>query len=238
MKGIQLLKGDCFELMKDIPDGSVDLIVTDPPFLHVKGGMKSKKFNTGTWKAESYTNSQMNDFGKEKVFAFLDEANKKMRKTNFYIFCSKLQLEFYFLWISRHRKKFDLLVWDKQKKSMKSTKFFTSDIDYVVRIYESGVSLNKVIKKDGVADSEYYTKIQSYPQPKGMHETMKPVELLEKYILLSSDKNDTVLDPFMGSGSTAVACVKTGRNFIGIETNDEYFNIAKERIGKGIDNYT
>ena len=75
---LTLMYGDCFELMKNIPDGSIDLIVTDPPFLHVKGGMKSKKYNVGSWKAESYINRNMNNFGKEKIFAFLDEADKKI----------------------------------------------------------------------------------------------------------------------------------------------------------------
>lgn len=230
MKVDYIKQGDCLELMKEIPDRSVDLIVTDPPFLHVKGGMKSKKFNTGTWKADSYVNAKMADFGKKEIFAFLDQASKKMQKTNMYIFCSKLQLEYYFQWISENKKKYDLLVWDKQKKSMKSTKFFTSDIDYVIRIYENGVSLNKITGNDGVAISDYYTKIQSYPQPKGEHETMKPLELITKYILLSSDENSIVLDAFMGSGSTCVACINTNRHYIGFELDDQYFEIAGKRI--------
>lgn len=225
-------QGDCMELINTIPDKSIDLIVTDPPYLHVKGGMKSKKFNTGTWKANSYTNTKMNDFGRKEIFTFLDEISKKMKKTNIYVFCSKLQLEFYFQWITLNKKKYDLLVWDKQKKSMKSTKFFTSDIDYVLRIYENGVSLNKITDENGIALSDYYTKIQSYPQPKGSHETMKPLELIEKYILLSSQEGDVVLDLFMGSGSTCVACINTNRHYIGFELDKQYFEIARQRIEK------
>jgi len=63
-----------------------------------------------------------------------------------------------------------------------------------------------------------------------MHPTEKPVELMEYYILNSSNENDVVLDPFMGSGSTGVACVKNKRSFIGFEIDENYFNIAKERI--------
>lgn len=230
MDGIKLFQGDCLEVMKNIPDNSVDVVITDPPYLHVKGGMKSNKLNKGVWESNSYMNKNMSDFGKTKIFNFLDIANKKCKKTNMFIFCSKLQLEFYFQWISENKKKFDLLVWDKQKKSMKSTKFFTSDIEYVVRIYENGVSLNKIVDKNGIALSDYYTKIQSYPQPKGAHETMKPLELIKKYILLSSNKNDTVLDNCMGSGSTGVACLNTNRNFIGIELDKECFDITNDRI--------
>lgn len=67
---------------------------------------------------------------------------------------------------------------------------------------------------------------------KQVHQNQKPVELLERAIQAFSDENDTILDCFMGSGSTGVACVNTGRNFIGIELDDHYFSIAKERIEK------
>ena len=228
---IELHNGNCMDIMKDIPNESVDLIVTDPPYLHVKGGMKSKKFNTGTWKPESYMNQKMADFGKHEIFSMLDLCKLKCNKMNGYFFCSKLQLPFYFEWISLNKMKFDLLIWNKEKTSIKNTKFFTSDIDYVVKIYENGVSLNKILKEDGSkSDVSFYSKLQTFKQPKGNHETMKPLELIERYVLLSSKENDTVLDMFMGSGTTGVACVNTNRNFIGIELNKDYFEIAKERI--------
>ena len=86
---------------------------------------------------------------------------------------------------------------------------------------------------EGKAKSELYQKIFSYNTPKNkIHEAQKPIELLERIILLSSDKNDTILDCFMGSGSTGVACVNTNRNFIGIELDEKYFEIAKERINE------
>ena len=86
MEDIELWQGDCLELMKDIPDGSVDLVVTDPPYLHVKGGMKSKKYNTGTWKADSNMVISMSDFGEVEIFNFLDTVMPKMKKANMYIF--------------------------------------------------------------------------------------------------------------------------------------------------------
>ena len=227
---------DCMEGMKRIPDGSVDLIVTDPPYEHVKGGMKSKKYNVGTWKAESYMNTKMSDFKKEDIFNFLNVSIKKMKKINMYIFCSKLQLAHYFDYINQNKKlKYDLLVWDKSsaddKFSMKSSKFFTQDIEYIVRIYESGVSLNKIWNKEGTkSDSGYYMKRQKFQQPKGSHGTMKPAELIERFNKLSSIENDLVLDPFMGSGTTAIACMNTERNFIGFELDKTYYEKSLERI--------
>ena len=232
MKDIELWQGDCLEIMKDIPDKSVDLVITDPPYLHVKGGMKSKKYNTGTWKADSDMVTGMSDFGEAEIFNFLDTVIPKMKKVNMYIFCSKLQLIYYFKYISMNKKlKYDLLVWDKVKYTMKSSKFYTSDIEYVVRIYQAGVSLHKVLTEDGTkSDINHYMKRQAHPQPRGEHGTMKPVNLIENFIRVASDEHDVVLDPFVGSGTTGVACKNLGRKFIGIELDKDYFNIAKERI--------
>lgn len=66
-----------------------------------------------------------------------------------------------------------------------------------------------------------------------IHPTQKPVELITELLLNSTNANDTVIDIFMGSGSTGVACKNTNRNFIGIEKDEKYFNIAKERIENG-----
>lgn len=220
---IDLRQGDCLEIMKDIPDKSIDLVVTDPPFLYVKGGCKGRVIN-------KKIGIEMGQFGKEKVFSFLNLANRKLKRTNFYCFCSRLQLPIYFEWIVKNKKNFDLLIWDKTKIDIKFSKSFCNDIEYIIRIYDNGVSLNKILNSSNKVDSSYYCKLQEYAQPKGEHLTPKPIELLKKYILLSSNENDTILDCFMGSGSTGVACVRTNRNFIGIELDENYFNIAKKRI--------
>lgn len=65
---------------------------------------------------------------------------------------------------------------------------------------------------------------------KTKHPTQKPVKLLEEILLRHSNQNDIILDPFMGSGSTGVACLNTNRNFIGVELNEQYFEIAKNRM--------
>ena len=227
---------DCLVGMKRIPDKSVDLIITDPPYEHVKGGMKSKKYNVGTWKSDSYMNAKMSDFKKKDIFNFLDVSIAKMNKVNMYIFCSKLQLAHYFDYLNKNKKlKYDLLVWDKSsdddKYSMKSSKFFTQDIEYIVRIYESGVSLNKVWNEEKTkSDSRYYMKRQKFKQPKGKHGTMKPVELIERFIELSSNENDIILDGFMGSGTTAIAAMNTNRQYIGFELDEYYYNVAMKRL--------
>lgn len=221
---IDLRQGDCLEIMKEIPDKSVDMVLTDPPFLYVSGGCKNRDGN-------KKITQELGNFGQVEIFKFLDMVNKKLKQTNIYVFCSRLQLPIYFRWIEKNKKKFDLLIWDKCKIDIKSSKNFCNDIEYVIRIYEQKISLKKITKEDGVVDSSYYCKLQQYKQPNTKyHITPKPTELLMKYIYLSTNENDTILDCFMGSGSTGVACVNTNRNFIGIELDENYFNIAKQRI--------
>ncbi|WP_273713130.1 DNA-methyltransferase [Leuconostoc mesenteroides] len=234
---MKLINGNNLDVLSEIPDNSIDLILTDPPYEHVMGGMKSKRYNVGSWDENSYMNLKMSQFKHDDIFIFLDSYIPKMKKVNMFIFCSKLQLAHYFDYLNNHKKlKFDLLIWDKSSKdgkySMKSSKFFTQDIEYVVRIYESGISLNKIIDDTtGKTKSSLYMKRQSFLKPiKIPHDSPKPVKLLEQYINLTTDEHAVILDPFMGSCSTGVACVNTNRNFIGIELDETYFKIAENRI--------
>lgn len=233
---IDLRQGDCLELMKDIPDKSIDLIVTDPPYLHIKGGCKSKRLNVGCRDVNSNVVSNMSDFGEQQIYTYLDNVKKKMKKINMYVFCSKLQIPYYLNWALKNKLQYDVLFWYKNTNRMISTKFYASNVEYIIRIYDKGCSLKSILNNNGKAKSELYQKIFSYDTPKNkIHEAQKPIELLERIILLSSNKNDTILDCFMGSGSTGVACMNTERNFIGIELDEKYFNIAKERLNKMIE---
>ena len=80
------------------------------------------------------------------------------------------------------------------------------------------------------------TSIIKFNRASGSHPTQKPVDLLEYLIKTYTHEGETVLDNCMGSGSTGVACVNTNRNFIGIELDEDYFNIAKKRIDKAVEN--
>ena len=225
-----LLHGDCFDLIPGIDDKSIDLIVTDPPYEHVMGGMKCKWLNNGTWSGESYMTQKMSQFGHDAVIAFLDLVKPKMKKVNMFVFCSRLQVSHYLEWARKEKMKYDILIWDKGRKDLKSTKFFSQDIEYVIRLYEDGVSLQRVTDEQGRTKTNYYLKSQKFSQPKGIHETVKPMALIEQYIELASDVGEMVLDPFMGSGTTAIACNKLKRDFIGIEKDSKYFELAKSRI--------
>lgn len=219
---------DYLEGMKNIPDCSIDLCITDAPYLFVKGGMKSKLFNRGSKAADNYINTDMSDFGEEQITTLLDTISTKFRnKFNGYFFCSEMQVAYYLQYALRNKLKYNLLVWDRGVSNMISYKFFRSHIDYIVRLYDKGISLNKVISD---RPSEMYSKIKSGERPKNFHVSAKPLNIIQDFINLSSSENDLVLDPFMGSGTTAIACIKEKRHFIGFELNSEYYEKACKRI--------
>lgn len=223
--------GDCLKLMKEIPDKSIDLVVTDPPYLHIKGGMKSKKLNVGVRQANSQIVSKMSDFDKEKIYSFLNILKPKMNKINMYIFCSKLQIIHYLNWALENKLQYDVLFWYKNTNRMISTKFYASNVEYIIRIYSKGCALKNRKDENGKAISQLYQKLFIYNSPvQKLHEAEKPVDLLKKLILVSSDENDIVLDPFLGSGSTAVACAELNRHYIGFELEPKYFEIACKRL--------
>lgn len=219
-----LLFNDKWEnIVNQIPDKSIDLLLTDPPYLHVKGGMKSKQFNRGVRSADNKVVTEMSDFGEAEINKFLDAIKPKLKIFNSYIFCSKLQIPYYLNWALKNKSQFDVLMWDKCNSGIISHKFFSTNYEYIIRIYNIG--LNKI------EDSSFYQKVIREPRPNNkVHVSQKPENILEKFILLSSNENDVVLDPFMGSGSTGVVCKRLKRLFIGIESDKKYYDIAVERI--------
>ena len=230
--------GDYLDVIKKIPDKTIDLIVTDPPYLHIKGGCKSKKLNVGCRDANSKVVSEMSDFGKSQIYTFLDNVKCKMKKVNMYVFASKLQLPYYLNWALENKLQFDVLFWYKNTTRMISTKFYSSNVEYIVRIYANGCALRSITKENGKADSELYQKFFIYDSPnksKKLCETQKPLAMIERIIMLSSDEGDIVLDPFMGSGTMGVACRNLRRSFIGIDNEPNICEVARDRIKRGLD---
>jgi DNA modification methylase len=231
-----IYNGDCLEVMDYLIEQGVkvDAIITDPPYLHVKGGMKSKRINTGSYSVDSHVNTKMRDFDEKNIYNILNKSKLIFNGSfNGYFFCSKLQIVSYLKWCQENKLNYDLLIWDRLKKSMISTKFYTSNIDYVIRIYGKGRALNKIINTFGKGDITFYNKIQSYQHPKDWkHETEKPIELIKKYILLSTNENDIVLDCFSGSFTTCSASEQLNRRSIGIELEQKYCDIGVKRLSQ------
>jgi DNA modification methylase len=243
-----IVQGDCIELLKQIPDNSVDLIFADPPYnLQLSGELvrpnqtKVEGVND-TWdKFESY--AVYDEFTKN----WLSECYRVLKKTgsiwvigtyhNIFRLGTILQdLDFWLLndivWIktnpmpnfkgTRFNNAHETLIWATKSKSSKYTfhyhsmKVMNDDLqmrsDWLIPICQG----DERIKTDG----------------KKAHSTQKPAELLYRIILSTSNPGDLILDPFMGSGTTAAVAKRLGRNFLGFEKDTSYIKVAKERLSK------
>ena len=121
------------------------------------------------------------------------------------------------------------MTWHKTNPVPACKNKYLSDTEYVFFARSKGVPVYGEYK---TKKTYYVTPLNTKEKKLYNHPTIKPQMILENLIVNSSKENDVILDPFMGSGSTGVACVNTNRNFIGMELDEDYFKIAKERIKK------
>lgn len=211
---IDLYNGDCLTIMPNLADESVDLIITDSPYgFGYQSNMKSNKDLPMFYDRNTHWLNE-----------FLFVANKKLKKTgHLYMFAPTQKIDEFKQKIENFFIIKNILVWDKQGFGMGDLygQYAPSYEFIIFAVKEQGKKLNGTRERDVLQYKK--TKCQYHP-------TEKPVDLISHLIEKSSNENDTILDPFMGSGTTGVACKRLNRNFIGIELDEKYFNIAKERI--------
>ena len=229
---IDLRKGDCLELMKEIPDKSIDMILCDLPY----GTTACKWDNVIPFEPlwEQYNriikdNGAIVLFGSEPFSSNLRLSNLKKYKYD---------------WVWNKKQTGNPFLAKKQP-----LKIFENIIVFNTNRYFPIMRKGKMRKKGGGCNAKIFSNSDStindmyYPtaiieiancknKKEKLHPTQKPVDLLEYLIKTYTNENDTVLDNCMGSGSTGIACINTKRNFIGIELDEKYFEIAKERIEK------
>lgn len=223
----RLIQGDCLELMKDIPDKSIDLILTDIPF------NISKSNNFKTMKDRRGRNGI--DFGEwDKQFNELDLSvlpSKLKPNGSLVIFHSFEQFSILKELFENDLDLKDRLIWEKSNPMPRNR-----DRRYINNIEMASWYVKKKSKWVFNRQSEKYDGcVFKYPSESGggfkrYHPCQKNLDMICELIKRHSNPNDLILDPFMGSGSTGVAALNTGRNFIGIELDENYFNIAKRRI--------
>jgi DNA modification methylase len=233
------MHGDCLELMKTIPDKSIDMVLTDPPY-----GTTACKWDNvipfgPMWtelKRVTKPNAAICLFGMEPFSSHLRISNIKMFKYDW-------------IWKKSHAKGF-LNAW---KQPLRNTEIIS--IFYAKQCLYNPIIEDK--KKENIRPHSVRTKLSDnygkfnlsthkLPHDKtmpktvldfntcqgGLHPTQKPIPLLEYLIRTYTLESETVLDFTMGSGSTGVACLNLNRNFIGIEKDDNYFKISQDRIEK------
>lgn len=223
---------DCMQGIKAIPNASIDLIVTDPPYLfdnglwHCSKAMGSRTIlgRGGIFDTDGMIYNEMSKFGVEEIIAFLDLVLPKMKTANMYICCSDTQVPIYGMWARDNGLHFQILTWEKPLSIINKNRFSTN-AEYICRIYDFGTALNKI------SPNEVYNKVIHVPtEREKQHPTAKPIGLFQRLILLSSQEGGTVLDPFCGSGTAAIAAIRSNRNYICFEINEKYYNIARKRI--------
>ena len=228
---VELLNGDCFELLKEIPDDSIDLVCTDIPY-------NISKEKDGLFRFKKCSSRQSLDFGEwdhnfetEKLQVL---ASKVKKNGSMFIFHS---FEQYIILKNIFEDTMDLknrLIWAKTNSMP-----LNRDRRYINNIEMASWFTKKKGKWTFNRKSDKYdTCVFSYPvenSNKRFHPTQKNLQLMEDIILRHSNKDDVVLDCFMGGGTTGVACVRNGRNFIGIEQDAEYFEKAKKRIDNEVE---
>ena len=222
-------QGDCLERMKDIPDKSIDLIATDPPYLisSINGGgtinnkMKLNKSLQDLTIVDITKGYDIELFGKEFV--------RIMKEINIYFWCNKRQIPDYFnFYVNQLKCKYEVLCWHKTNALPTYSNKYLTDTEYCLYFHKGKGKCFPQSYED--AKTYYIAPSNQSDKRKFKHPTIKPLDFMEKIIRNSTRENAIVLDPFMGSGTTGVAAANTGRKFIGIELDEKYFETAKQRI--------
>ena len=251
---------DSYKAIKDIPDKSIDCIYVDIPYLYNQGGSGNSELGERTAKkrlelmgaSDKYLND--NTTRKEALriakntkkkhldfisiedgidYSILDEFVRIMKKINCFIWCSKLQIfdiMKYFLGggvLQGREIFFEILTWNKTNPTPTTNNSWLPDIEYCLYFREKGVVYN-----DGyeLKSKWFESPANKKDKDKFSHPTIKPVELVKRHLLHTTQPNDVVLDCFMGSGTTCVACKDIGRKYIGFEISKKWFKVAQDRL--------
>lgn len=237
----KLYQGDCLEIMKDIPDNSINLICVDLPY----GSTEL------TWDKHINSKDMWDNFNrilsiKGNIVLFSTQPfTTKLINSNPSMFRYEI------IWIKSRPTGFANANYRPMRKHENILVFTKSSTSTAGNIHANYNPQGLIVKERKIKRSsrgyqgernnskdEYISKYTNYPttiwkfasEGKTIHPTQKPIPLMEEIVKTFSNEEDLVLDCCMGSGSTGVACLNTNRKFIGIELDEKYFNIAKDRL--------
>jgi site-specific DNA-methyltransferase (adenine-specific) len=212
--GVELYLGDCLDILPQFAPGSIHAVVTDPPYMLEMG-------EGGIGANRKYISNIRGFTDRGFDMSILD------RFDNWQVFCGVRQLREMLEKASVRR--WMLVTWNKPNPTPLCNGNYLPDTEYIVHSFPSGGLHGKYRDR-----SRYFV----YPaQRDNWHPNEKPMPLMEKCIACASNRGETILDPFMGSGTTIVACIRTGRRAIGIEREKKYFDIAVERCKRELERF-
>ena len=213
---------DCLDGMRQLPDNCVDLVVTDPPYVIETSG-------AGIYKqADKQYVKELNNMKDGFSTQVLDELCRIMKKINIYFFCSQKQIIPLLDYFVKGKKcNWNLLTWHKTNPVPACGNKYLTETEYILFFREKGVKIYGEFK---TKFTYYITPLNQSDKKKYGHPTIKPINIVTNLIVNSSLENGIVFDPFMGSGTTAVAAKECGRNFIGYELDSDYYEICNKRL--------
>lgn len=222
---MRLYNGDCFEVMGQIEDNSVDCIITDPPYLMDDGGRGTSDLSKRMKCRRDTELNALSNFGSEQIHALASEFMMIQAKLNLMVWCSKNQIRH---WLSaiQHIDPV-VLFWGKSNPMPLVNNGLLADVEYALYFRDNGVRCNSNMRNAKRYD---ISSVNVKDKKMYSHPTVKPLNIVKRHLSFMTQKNDVVLDPFMGSGNTGVACVSMGRDFIGIEMDKGHFATASARI--------
>lgn len=221
--------GDCFDILARLPERSIDLVVTDPPYdlniNYYKGGIAARE-NVKVFK--NIKHGFQHDFNPSE---FLPAVAPAMRTFNGYFWCNVKQLIHYLNFSIDNSFVYDVLTWHKNNAMPLTNNGLLPDTEYCVYIRQSGACFNNRLNKNHYA--KYWVTSR---QLSNGHPTPKPPKIMSHHILVSSPAGGVVLDPYMGSGTTLVGSKQLDRKFIGIDIKEEYCKLAIELLAQEVMN--
>ena len=212
---------DCLEGMSKIESGTVSLVIADPPYelQQHNGAGAFGRANRDYHQGIDHLQTGVSDL-------VLYEMLRVCKHPNMYVFCSKDQLPQLFNFALQNKLSYDLLTWHKTNPVPTCNNKYLSDTEYIM-----------FMRKGANIYGTYESKRKYFVTPTNTedkrawgHPTPKPVNIIRTLIENSTQEGDLVLDPFMGSGTTAIAAIRSNRHYIGFELSEEYHKICQKRI--------
>lgn len=236
MSTAKLVNGNCLDALRKLPDRSVDLIITDPPY-NLGNFMRARATNLKQMRENFFGDAGWDDMEYEEWVRHMDEffaqAQRVLKKGgSMIVFMSVIKVETLIKLAEKNRLYYKTTgIWHKTNPMPRNMNLhFINSIESWV--YFTNITRTGTFNNDGKAIHDY---IESSVAPKseklyGGHPTQKPESVIRHFVKLLSNPGDTIMDPFMGSGTTGVAAIEEGRNFIGIDLQPEYVYICERRL--------
>ena len=238
MSDLSLYNQDCLQVMKELSDDSIDLILTDPPYnlgLFMKDrDTNLKKMRSNFFGAAGWDDLSVADW-EQSIDSFFEESARLLKKGgSMIVFMAIIKADTLIKLALKHKLYYKTTgIWHKTNPMPRNMNlhFINSTESWV---YFTFGKRTGTFNNNGKALHDFYeTSVTPAGEKKcGKHPTQKPISLMEHFVTVLSNEDETILDPFMGSGSTGVAAINKGRHFIGIELNEDYFELASNRINE------